>query len=130
VSLQTEQSSRSRQAAERETRDRERRRWERMRAGGRSAFVWRSGVAGWGLPAALVTGAYKVIQEQGLGWPPELTDGLRTALVLIALVFPALGYVFGGWLWAQGEARYARLRQEAGEPETDDRPATHEQRES
>ena len=34
------------------------------------------------------------------------------ALVLIALVFPALGFIFGGWLWAQGEARYERLRQE------------------
>ena len=112
MSLQTEQSAQQR-AVERAARDEALRRWEKMRAQGRSAFVWRNGVVGWGLPAAAVTGAYKVIQEQGLGWPPELTDGLRTALVLIALVFPALGYILGGWLWAQGEARHARLLEEA-----------------
>jgi len=116
VSLQTEQSAQQRAAAERASRDEAIRRWETLRANGRSAFVWRNGVVGWGLPAALVTGAYKVIQEQGLGWPPELTDRLRLALVLIALVLPALGYILGGWLWAQGEARYARLLDEAEEP--------------
>ena len=116
MSLQTEQTA-QRRATERASRDEALRRWETLRANGRSAFVWRNGVVGWGLPAALVTGAYKVIQEQGLGWPPELTDGLRTALVLIALVFPALGYILGGWLWAQGEARHARLLDEAGEAE-------------
>lgn len=90
------------------------RRWERMRANGRSAFVWRNGVVGWGLPAAIVTALYKVIDAQGLAWPVTLSPALRHALVLIALVFPALGYVFGGWLWTQGEARYARLRRELG----------------
>ncbi|HEX6631846.1 MAG TPA: hypothetical protein VF048_12185 [Gemmatimonadaceae bacterium] len=89
------------------------RRWERLRAHGRSTFVWRNGVIGWGLPAAIVTALYKVVDAQGLAWPVTLSSGLRHALVVIALVFPALGYVFGGWLWTQGEARYARLR---GEP--------------
>jgi hypothetical protein len=114
VTLQTEHSARDQRAAERAARDEALRRWEKLRANGRSAFVWRNGVVGWGLPAAAVTAAYKIIQEQGLGWPPALTGGLRTALVLIALVFPALGYLFGGWLWAQGEARYERMRQEGG----------------
>lgn len=90
-------------------------RWARLRSGGRSAFVWRNGVVGWGLPAAVVTALYKVVETQGLAWPPTLPDELRPALVLIALVFPALGYLFGGWLWAQGEARFgARLDAAAG----------------
>jgi hypothetical protein len=115
VTLQTEQSAREQRAAERAARDHALRRWEKLRANGRSAFVWRNGVVGWGLPAAVVTAGYKLVQEQGLAWPPALSDRLRTALVLIALVFPVLGYLFGGWLWAQGEARYARMRQEAGD---------------
>ena len=90
------------------------RRWERLRANGRSSFVWRNGVVGWGLPAAIVTALYKVIDAQGLAWPVMLSPGLRHALVLIALVFPALGYMFGGWMWTQGEARHARLRRELG----------------
>jgi hypothetical protein len=115
LTLQTEQSGRAQRAAEEATRDAALRRWERLRANGRSAFVWRNGVVGWGLPAAALTAAYKVVQEQGLGWPSPLSHGLRTALVLIALVFPALGFIFGGWLWAQGEARYERLRHEAAD---------------
>ena len=52
-------------------------RWRKLRAGGRSAFVWRHGVVGWGLPAALVTAAYKVIERLGLGWPSELPPELH-----------------------------------------------------
>ena len=116
MTLQTQQSGHEQRAAEQAARDAALRRWERLRANGRSAFVWRNGVVGWGLPAAVVTAAYKVIQEQGLGWPSELSSALRTALVLIALVFPALGFILGGWLWTQGEARYERLRQGTTDP--------------
>jgi hypothetical protein len=40
-------------------------RWEKQRAMGRHAFVWRYGVLGWGFPAALLTIAYAFIKEQG-----------------------------------------------------------------
>ena len=115
MTLQTETTTRAAGDAERAARDAAMRRWERLRANGRSAFVWRNGVVGWGLPAALVTAAYKIIQNQGLVWPTTLDGELRTPLILIALVFPALGYLFGGWLWTQGEAQYRRLREDADE---------------
>ena len=101
--------------AEAAARDAEVVRWRKMRAGGRSAFVWRHGVVGWGLPAAIVTAAYKVIERLGLGWPSELPPDLHVPLALIALVFPALGWVLGGWLWTQGEARHRALLRERGE---------------
>src|SRR5688500_6855456 len=63
LTLQTQQSGHEQRAAEQAARDAALRRWERLRANGRSAFVWRNGVVGWGLPAAVVTAAYKVIQE-------------------------------------------------------------------
>lgn len=89
------------------------RRWEQRRATGRSAFIWRNGVVGWGLPAALLTAVYKLIQEQGLVWPPHaLSPELRLALALIAIAFPALGYIFGAWLWDRGEAGYRAMLRE------------------
>ena len=90
-------------------------RWRKLRAGGRSAFVWRHGVVGWGFPAAVVTAAYKVIERLGLGWPSELPPDLHVPLALIACVFPALGWMLGGWLWTQGEARHRVLLHERGE---------------
>ena len=96
MTSQTEPSPTERRAAEAAARDVALERWARQRAHGRSAFIWRNGVVGWGLPAAVVTAAYKIIESQGLGWPTALSSELRLALVLIALVFPALGYLFGG----------------------------------
>ena len=90
------------------------RRWERMRAQGRTYFIWRHGVVGWGIPAAILTMAYKMFEARGLAWSLTipLSGDLRHAFVLIAVAFPALGYVLGGWLWNQGEERYWRLQQD------------------
>jgi hypothetical protein len=100
-------SAHEQRAAESDARAAARQRWERVRAQGRTHFLWRNGVLGWGLPAAALTMLYKVVQEQGLTMDPALTPTLRNALVLIVLVFPVLGWLFGGWLWEREEARYA-----------------------
>ena len=109
----TEISPTEQRAAARAARTAELRRWEKLRAQGRSHFVWRHGVAGWGLPAAILTMLYKLVEAHGLVWSLQLSTDLRHAFALIALAFPALGYLFGGWLWTQGEARYHRLLDEA-----------------
>jgi hypothetical protein len=87
-------------------------RWEKYRAQGRTDFIVRRGVLGWGLPAALLTVAYKAFQEQGFVLPPHLTDSLRDAIVLALLLFPIVGALFGRWLWTAGEARYHALIRE------------------
>lgn len=112
MTTHTPQTDAERRAAESAARAETLRRWERQRAQGRTAFVWRNGVLGWGLPAAVLTGLYKLIQDQGLVLSPTLTPTLRNALVLIVVVFPVLGWLFGGWLWERGEERYARLRED------------------
>ncbi|MHB1224372.1 MAG: hypothetical protein ACYC2G_10070 [Gemmatimonadaceae bacterium] len=116
MAVDTELSPRQRRAAEAAARSAEMHRWERLRSQGRSHFVWRHGVAGWGIPAAILTMAYKLFEARGLAWSlsTPLSTDLRHAFALIAIAFPALGYLFGGWLWTQGEARYARLRRESG----------------
>lgn len=117
MAVDTELSPRlPRRGAAAAARTAELRRWERQRSSGRSHFVWLHGVAGWGIPAALLTMGYKLVEARGLAWSSTfpLSTDLRHAFALIAVAFPALGYLFGGWLWAQGEARYERLRAESG----------------
>jgi hypothetical protein len=84
-------------------------RWEKNRAMGRTDFILRRGVLSWGVPAALLTIIYKVVQEQGFVATPRLTDGLRAAIIVALLVFPLCGWLFGRWLWTTGEARYRAL---------------------
>ena len=75
-------------------------RWERQRAMGRRAFVWRYGVLGWGLPAALLTIAYAFIKEQGFTWSADAASAkLRAGMVITLVLFSVLGHVFGGRLW-------------------------------
>lgn len=87
-------------------------RWEKHRAAGRTDFIVRRGVIGWGLPAAVFAVLYKVIQQQGFVATPHLTDELRGAIVLAIIVFPLCGWLFGRWLWTTGEERYRTLIRE------------------
>jgi hypothetical protein len=88
-------------------------RWEKNRAMGRRDFILRRGVLGWGVPAALITIVYKVVQEQGFVTTPQLTAALRTAIIVALVVFPLCGWIFGRWLWTAGEARYSALVKDA-----------------
>ena len=85
-------------------------RWERNRAMDRSTFIWRRGVFGWGVPIALVTIAYQVVQEQGFVWRLVMTQHLKTGIGLAMLVFPLCGYLFARWLWTTGEENYERMK--------------------
>lgn len=81
-------------------------RWERRRTMGRRAFVWRYGVLGWGLPAALLTIAYAFIREQGFAWSADTASAkLRVGIVITLVLFPVLGHLFGGRLWDTRERR-------------------------
>ncbi len=112
----TQDDNRTEVPAQSQTTDR----WEQERASGRTSFILRRGVLSWGIPAALLTVFYKVVQEQGLVWSPQLTESLRTAIVVAVIVFPLCGWLFGRWLWDTGETRYrARVR-----GETEDGPAS------
>ena len=84
-------------------------RWERNRAMGRSTFIWRRGVFGWGVPVALLTIAYQVVQEQGFVWRLVMTQHLKTCIGVALLVFPLCGYLFGLYLWTTGEENYDRM---------------------
>ena len=84
-------------------------RWERNRAMGRTTFIWRRGVFGWGIPVALVTIAYQVVQEQGFVWRLVMTQHLKTGIGVAMLVFPLCGYLFARYLWTAGEENYQRM---------------------
>ncbi len=84
-------------------------RWEQERTAGRTSFILRRGVLTWGIPAALLTIIYKVVQEQGFVHTPELTATVRSAAMIAIVVFPLCGWLFGRWLWDIGEARYRAM---------------------
>ena len=77
---------------------------------GRSTFIWRRGVFGWGIPVALMTIAYQVVQEQGFVWRLVMTQHLKTGIGVAMLVFPLCGYLFGRYLWTTSEENYERVR--------------------
>lgn len=86
-------------------------RWERERGMGRTRFILRRGVFTWGIPMAMLTVLYKVVQEQGFVASPRMTATLRSAMVVSFVVFPLCGWLFGRWLWHTGEERFeARVR--------------------
>ena len=96
-------------------------RWERNRAMGRSTFIWRRGVFGWGIPVALVTIAYQVVQEQGFVWRLVMTQHLKTGIGIAMLVFPLCGYLFARYLWTAGEENYQRMVRGGRESEPENR---------
>jgi hypothetical protein len=85
-------------------------RWERERSRGRSHFIWRRGVVGWGVPAAMLTIAYKAWQLHALGGAFAMTNDLRDGIALSVVVFPLCGYMFGSWLWTREEGEYEAHR--------------------
>lgn len=88
-------------------------RWEKQRAMGRRAFVWRYGVLGWGLPAALLTIAYAFIKEQGFRWSADAASStLRLGIVITLVLFPALGHTFGARLWETREREREERRKQ------------------
>jgi hypothetical protein len=95
--------------------------WERNRAMGRTTFIWRRDVFGWGIPVALVTIAYQIVQEQGFVRRLVMTQHLKLGIGLTMLVFPLCGYLFGRYLWTTGEENYERMtgaEGSSGSPET------------
>jgi hypothetical protein len=68
-----------------------------LRASGRKSFLWRYGVAGWGVPCTIVTVAYHALKEHGLVWSAVL--GLFAAC-------GAVGYLLAAWVWDECEAHY------------------------
>jgi hypothetical protein len=87
-------------------------RWERERARGRMPFIIRRGVVGWGVPAALLTIAYKLLQAHAFTWALVRSHQIRVAIGVATAVFLTCGYLFGHWLWRAGEANYGRLKRE------------------
>lgn len=80
-------------------RERDRAKWERVRAKGKRRFVLMRGVLGWGLGTAILSSVLLAIE----GVPSfHLWPGLPIAV----LVFAAGGYFWGSWVWDILERQY------------------------
>jgi hypothetical protein len=58
---------------------------------GRTQYVLRFGVLGWGIPSAIL---FSVIQGYRFGW-----DGFLVQLILALIIFPLGGILFGRLMW-------------------------------
>lgn len=78
--------------------------WSELRKVGRSAFVWRYGVFGWGISTAILFAGLECSHN---GWQAGLTQ-LPIALV----VFPLCGVVWGRLMWRFFEWQHRRMASE------------------
>jgi hypothetical protein len=86
-------------------------RWLRTRAAGRSSFVWRYGVIGWGLPAGLFAAGYHILRLRAASPNPGPLSlaALRPqweSLAGLIIVSCVVGYLLGAWLWDFCESRF------------------------
>jgi hypothetical protein len=83
-------------------------RWLRTRDAGRSAFVWRYGIVGWGLPAGAASAFVHVMRVHGSGppWTVAAVRPLWGSVAGLICVSAVAGYLFGAWLWDFCEARF------------------------
>ncbi len=83
-------------------------RWARTRSVGRTAFVWRYGVAGWGVPAGTVTSCYHVIHVHtpGAAWSIAGLRPLWQSIAGLMIACGVVGYLFGAWLWDACETHF------------------------
>lgn len=65
---------------------------DKIREMGRSKFVWRYGVLGWGATTAIL---FSLLMACAEGW-----DGFLFKLIPALVIFPFGGYVWGRVMWA------------------------------
>lgn len=78
--------------------------WTKTREMGRSRYIWRHGVWGWGLVVGLF---WAVAMAAVQGW-----DRLPILIPVSLIAFPIGGYFFGAWTWKMTEAKYQRANRE------------------
>ena len=101
--------------------DRQRRMVARIRARGRSAFVWRRGVLGFGLPWAFAMAAFAYYAFSPDFHAPLVGGAMPRFLGWLALLLPfglGAGYLWGRLTWWQFERRGWYLPPAADEPPT------------
>ncbi len=73
-------------------REKDRAKWERVRAKGKRRFVIRRGVLGWGLGTGILSSVLLAVEGA-----PSFHPWLELPVAM--LVFAAGGYFWGSWMW-------------------------------
>lgn len=89
-------------------RERERRRWERMRRHGKWMYVLIWGVLAWGLPVAIACSVMMELWDANWSLQAWDTDRFAIKLAVALLGFPAGGVLYGLILWHLNEGRCRR----------------------
>lgn len=83
--------------------------WEKVRAKGRTRFIWLNGVVGWGIPLA-VTGPALTVLWRDAGFVIERFPwGSFLRLLPSSLIVASLGgYFYGVLMWEIAERMYRK----------------------
>jgi hypothetical protein len=90
--------------------EKQRKRWEQLRARGKRRFVVLHGVLGWGVPVAVVWSIWMQLWDNGFSLDGFLSARFFSQMVVAFMVFPAAGILFGHWMWWFNERRYLRTQ--------------------
>jgi len=74
--------------------------WAKLSKLGRTQYVLRFGVLGWGIPTAIL---FSLIQGYRFGW-----DGFLFQLIPALILFPIGGIFFGRFMWRTLENKHAK----------------------
>jgi hypothetical protein len=74
--------------------------WTRFSKLGRTRYVLRFGVLGWGIPTAIL---FSLVQGYRFGW-----DGFLFQLIPALILFPIGGIFFGRFMWRALENKHAK----------------------
>ena len=74
--------------------------WAKTREQGRTAYVLKYGVIGWGIPTAVM---FSIVLAAIQGW-----DRIWILLVVSLIFFPIGGIAFGILTWKASEAKYQK----------------------
>jgi hypothetical protein len=78
---------------------------------GRTKFIWRYGVCGWGLLTAMLFLVLEIIIEKRFNLSDLLSLVFLKQLLLAIVIFPCVGYFWGLLMWKSFEKRIGNKNQ-------------------
>lgn len=83
--------------------DRQREKWEKLRAKGKKKFVIYNGILGWGVPTAILFSLAMTFLDS---YSVQIDKEFFKLLIISIILFPFGGIFWGLWVWAWSEKLY------------------------
>ncbi|QYR19613.1 hypothetical protein KZ483_17105 [Paenibacillus sp. sptzw28] len=85
--------------------EKQKRKWEKLRAKGKKNFIIFNGVISWGVPTAIL---YTFLMSFMENYSLRFNRDFFEMLILSIVLFPFGGIFFGLWVWSWTEKQYRK----------------------